>query len=216
VRTMTAHFRQRYPGLDVLINNVGGTFLQYQRTGEGFEYTWALNYLSQYLTTRLLLEPLRRAAHEHGSARVIGITSNMYRFSKAVFPPQNTAHRFNGVSAYASSKRAMNVFTCDMADRYQGTGLTFNAITPGFVATGVASNNPGWGNLAMYILNRFATPLDKGVQPIVHLATAPELRDVSGQYFVKFQQRAPDASCRNPSVRQQLWQISSAMTDLPV
>jgi NAD(P)-dependent dehydrogenase (short-subunit alcohol dehydrogenase family) len=215
VRAMADQFRQRYASLDVLINNVGGTFLHYQRTDDGFEYTWALNYLSQYLTTRLLLEPLRQAANVNGAARVIGVTSSMYRFARATFPPQISARRFNGVLAYASSKRAINVFTCDMAERYRGTGITFNAITPGFVATGVASNNHGWGNLAMRVLNRFATPLDKGVRPIVHLASAPELRAVSGQYFVKFQQRAPDESCRNPLVRQQLWQVSSRMTDLP-
>lgn len=215
-RTLADTFVQRYGELDVLINNAGGTFLKHARSEEGNEHTWALNYLSQFLLTRLLVEPLRRAAAARGEARVLGIASNMYRMSKPAFaqPPQRA--RYNGVYAYAQSKRAMIMSTRSMAQRLDGTGICINAMTPGLVATSVASNNHGWAVWAMRFLHLFATPLEKGVQPIVRLAASPDVREVSGQYFVKFQQRPPYPTCGDPAQLDALWRTSSAATGLPV
>ncbi len=215
VRALAAEFQQRYDRLDVLVNNAGGTFLKYQAAADGLEWTWTVNYLSQYLLTRSLMELLKEAARRNGEARVVGVSSNIYRLSKPVFTPGMDERNFNGVMAYARSKRAINTFSCDMARRMAGSGVSFNAITPGFVATGVASNNHGWASRLMRLMNRFATPVEKGIMPIVHLCAAPEMRGISGQYFVKFQQRAPDASFCDPSVTETLWRISSAQAGLP-
>ncbi len=216
VRALAGAFLQRYGELDVLINNAGGTFLKYARTEDGYEHTWALNYLSQYLLTRLLLGPLRRAAALRGEARVVGISSNMYRLSKPEFDTAPDGSRHNGVMAYARSKRAMNMFTRSMAQRLTGTGVSINAMTPGMVATNVANNNHGWAVRVMSILHEFATPLEKGVQPIVRLAAAPDVRGVSGAYFVKFQQRPVDPTCDDPAQLDNLWRISSQATGLPL
>lgn len=215
VRALAAEFQHRYSRLDVLVNNAGGTFLKYDTTADGLEWTWGVNYLSHYLLTRSLLEPLKRAARQNGEARVVGISSNIYRLSRPAFSAGMDARRFNGVMAYARSKRAINTFSCDMARRMAGSGVSFNAITPGFVATGVASNNHGWASWLMRLMNRFATPVEKGVLPIVRLCVAPELRGVTGQYFVRFHQRAPDASICDPAVSAELWRVSSAQAGLP-
>lgn len=216
VRALASQFLLRYGELDVLINNAGGTFLKYARTEDGYEHTWALNYLSQFLLTRLLLGPLRRAADKRGEARVLGISSNMYRMSKPAFEITPDGDRYNGVIAYARSKRAMIMFTRSMAQQLYGSGVSVNAMTPGMVATNVANNNHGCAVQVMSILHVFATPLEKGVQPIVRLAAAPDVRGVSGAYFVKFQQRPVDPSCDDPAQLQQLWRISSQATGVPV
>src|SRR5262249_34990454 len=62
VRRLGSEFRQRYSRLDVLINNAGAYFSSRQETADGFEQTFALNHLSYFLLTNLLLDMLKASA----------------------------------------------------------------------------------------------------------------------------------------------------------
>ncbi len=186
VRQVAGQFLSRYPRLDVLVNNVGGTFLSYQPSPDGYEMTWALNYLNHFLLTRLLLVSLKETAALSGEARVVELISSIYRLSDPHFDRLPQGGVVQGVLAYAKSKRALIVFACELARRLQGTGVTINAVSPGWVASEIAKSN-GWGrSLLMKTLNLFAPSVEKGVQPVIHLASAPELRSVSGKFFMKY------------------------------
>lgn len=214
VRLLAERFRVRYPSLDVLVNNVGATLLKYQATYEGYEMTWSLNYLGHFLLTHLLKDPLDCAAETHGEARVVEVTSSVYRYSRPDFRKLQRKERYNGALAYAQSKRAMLVYVMEMARRMNGCGVTINAVTPGAVKTHIASDVRGLNWVAMQVINAVALPPDAGVRPILRLAAAPELRGVTGQYFRKTQKMPPDPSLTKPEIVRQLWEISEVMTGL--
>lgn len=217
VRRAAAEFLERYASLDVLINNVGGNFLSYQTSADGYEMTWALNHLNHFLITSLLLTPLKQAAELHGEARILGISSNIYKLSHNRFDRLQKPPFFNGVAAYAQSKRAIIMYTIELARRLSGWGITANAMSPGLVATNVATNNgPFWRGL-MKNINRFALSLETGVQPILRLVSDPALKGISGQFFNKFERNEPDKQCCDEQAIRRLWQLSEQATgtDIP-
>jgi retinol dehydrogenase 12 len=209
---LTDAFHQRYSTLDVLINNVGVTLLRYQASPEGLEMTWSLNYLNHFMLTNLLLDPLRRAAQEHGEARIIEVTSSFFRFVGDDFQRRQGPENYNGVLAYAQSKRAMMVFTCEMARRLKGSGITINAVTPGLVRTNVAGGNGWLAEAILAVMDRFALPVDKGVLPIVELASSDAYRGISGGYFQKSRPGKLSRAITDPQVGQRLWKISEGGT----
>ena len=214
VRRVAGEILMQYPRIDVLINNVGATILNYQSSPDQIEMTWALNYLSHFLMTYLLLGGLKSAASLHGDARIIELTSSIYRISSNNFRQRQKEQVYNGVLAYAQSKRAIISYTVETARRLSGSGVSINAITPGFVRTGIASQNNWFYRQVMRLVAYFSSPIEKGVQSIVSMATAQEMAGISGKYYKKHQQMPDDPSCSDPAVTSQLWQISEQMTGL--
>src|SRR5436190_9498298 len=92
---------------------------------------------------------------------------------------------YNGWRQYCRSKLMNLLFTYELARRLEGTGVTVNALHPGWVATGFAGDN-GWrGQVWQFVANCFAISSEKGAQTILYLATSPEVEGISGRYFVR-------------------------------
>ena len=62
VRRVAGDFRKQFTRLDVLLNNAGGVFSTRQETVDSYEMTFALNHLSYFLLTNLLLDMLKANA----------------------------------------------------------------------------------------------------------------------------------------------------------
>lgn len=215
VRRVAAQFTASHPTLDVLVNNVGLNSMKFRRSPDGIEHTWALNYLNHFLLTNLLLSNLRRAAEKTGEARIVEVTSSMYRFASSHFAPSQSGRGYNGVKAYAQSKRAMLVFVNELTRRLAGSGITANAVTPGAVKTSIASENPDIYRLIMSVINRFALPVEEGAKPIVRLCADPHLRTTSGAYYTKYDRRSVSKDISSPITGQRLWQLSAQAVGLP-
>jgi retinol dehydrogenase-12 len=99
VRQLANHFIQHYPRLDVLINNAGGFFMKRRETAEGIEMTLALNLLSPFLLTNLLLSPLQASR----GGRIINVSSDAHRRSRLNFDDMESRRRYSGTPMRAPS-----------------------------------------------------------------------------------------------------------------
>jgi NAD(P)-dependent dehydrogenase (short-subunit alcohol dehydrogenase family) len=213
VRCIAEEFREKYSRLDVLINNAGAFFLRRTLNSAGMEMTWALNQLSYFLLTNLLLDQIIASA----PARIVNVASGAHYVGKIRFDDLNLERGYNGWKAYSQSKLANVLFTYELARRLRGTGVTVNSLSPGFVATGIGHNTP---LLVRYvwqtIQNMRGKSPEEGAETIVYLANSKEVEGVSGKFYVDKEavKSSPISYDNQTSLR--LWEICEQMTGLRV
>jgi NAD(P)-dependent dehydrogenase (short-subunit alcohol dehydrogenase family) len=204
VRQLAETFRQRYPRLDVLINNAGVFAASRRLTADGFEASYQVNYLSHFLLTQLLLEDLGRSRQ----GRIINLSSSVHSVGK--FDPENlqSEKKFSVLGTYSASKLFMLLFTIELAARLRGTTVTANAVHPGIVRTPMMLRAPGMFKVVSYLALPFSLSPQQGATTSVYLASSPEVRQVSGEYFVNSRPAAFKTKFNTAEVRESLWSIS--------
>ena len=214
-RSLAQQFQQKYGRLDVLVNNAGGFFMRRQETVDGLEMTFALNHLSYFLLTNLLLDMLKASAPGVTGSRIVNVSSGAESGAKPDWDDLQMTKKYSGFQAYACSKRFNLYFTYELARRLDGSGVTVNALHPGAVATSLWSN-PARG------LARLITPAtrlvmrspEKGAETAVYLATSQEVEGISGKYFVDNKAKYSSRASQEPEAARRLWQISEQLTGL--
>ncbi len=179
-----------------------------QLSADGIEMTWTLNHLSYFLLTLLLLDTIKSSA----PARVVNVSSDAHQSGKINFEDLQGECSYRGFSAYAQSKLANVLFTYELARSLEGTGVTANALHPGFVATGFGKNNRPPVRLGMNIVNLFALKPAQGAQTSIYLASTPEVEGVTGKYFVKCKPVPSSPASYDTETARRLWEVSERMT----
>jgi retinol dehydrogenase-14 len=124
-------------------------------------------------------------------------------------------HSYSGATAYNQSRLANLLFTYELARRLQGTSGTANALHPGMVSTGFGGEDPGRAQrLLVTILRPFMLTADQGAKTTIHLASAPDLTDVSGRFFTRRKPRRSSNASYDQATAAQLWKVSAEMTGL--
>lgn len=201
-------FLARHDRLDVLINNAGAVFTKRAESADGIEMTWALNHMSYFVLTDLLLGALRAAP----AARVVNVSSDAHRGATINFDDPQLKRGFSGWRAYGQSKLANILFTNELARRLSGSNVTANSLHPGFVASGFGHNNSGLLSLLIGLAQRVAAiSPEAGAETTVYLATSPEVAGVRGQYFVKCQAVKPAPAAQDAGAATRLWALSEAL-----
>jgi len=210
VRDLAGRFRDRHSRLDVLINNAGGMWLRRETTEDGLEMTVAVNHLAYFLLTHLLLDTLRASA----PARIVNVSSAAHRKATLDFDDLMGERGYNGWRQYCRSKLMNLLFTYELARKLEGTGVTANALHPGWVATGFAGNN-GWrGRLWQFVARCFAISVEEGARTAVYLASSSEVAGVNGRYFIRERIEPSSAASTDDAVAHRLWQMSEQWTSL--
>lgn len=208
VRSLADEVLQRLPRLDVLINNVGGYWDNRHVTADGLERTFALNHLAPFLLTNLLLDRLKQSA----PARVVTVSSNAQRIGRIDFDDLQGENAYSGSRAYDQSKLANLLFSYELARRLQGAGVTANALHPGVVSTSFGAEDPGW---IQRLFVPFFRPLMKtpaqGAATSIHLASSPELKDVTGLYFANSKAKKSSERSYDLSAATRLWKVSDEL-----
>jgi NAD(P)-dependent dehydrogenase (short-subunit alcohol dehydrogenase family) len=210
VRSLAEQVQQRHGRLDVLVNNAGGFFLRRQESADGIEMTWALNHLAAFLLTNLLLDMLQDSA----PARVVNVSSESHRNARIHFEDLQMAHGYNAMEAYGQSKLANLLFTYELARRLEGTGVTANALHPGFVNTHIGKQHWLVRPILSVIHFFFARSPEEGAETPLYLASSPEVAGVDGQYFIDKEAVESSPASRDPETAQRLWTVSEKMTGL--
>jgi NAD(P)-dependent dehydrogenase (short-subunit alcohol dehydrogenase family) len=208
IRELARQFRERYDRLDVLVNNAGGIWFKREVTVDGLEMTLAVNHLAYFLLTDLLLDMLGAST----PARIINVSSGAHRKATLDFDNPQAERRYNGWQQYCRSKLMNLLFTYELARRLEGKALTANALHPGWVATNIVGNN-GWrGRLWHLVARGLAIRPEEGARTVIYLATAPEVKGISGRYFVREQAVASSPASYDEDAARRLWQISQEWT----
>ena len=196
--------------LDVLVNNAGLIRLWRELTVDGLEMTFALNHLAYFLLTNLLLETLKASA----SARIVSVSSAAHQRCKLNFDDLQGEANYNPWAAYQRSKLANILFTRELARRLAGTGVTVNALHPGFVRTEIfrAEGSTGW--LLRRAAELFALTPEKGARTSIYLATSPDVEGQTGQYFVRQKPVRSSPESRDDATASKLWDVSAMLTGL--
>ncbi len=129
VTHMATEVNKRFPRLNVLINNAGLLTDHRQLSSDGFELTFAVNYLAPFLLTRKLLPTLQA----NPPARIVNVASTAMGGGMIDFDNLQLDHGFNGWQAYANSKLANVLFSFALAKRLAGTGVVSNSLCPGLI-----------------------------------------------------------------------------------
>jgi NAD(P)-dependent dehydrogenase (short-subunit alcohol dehydrogenase family) len=120
----------------------------------------------------------------------------MHTSARLNFDDLQGARKYSGMKAYGQSKLALLMHTYDLARRLAGTGVTVNALHPGFVASDMYRSSGGFIKLLGPVINLMAVSPEAGAETSVYVATSPEVAGMTGKYFVKKQAVASsDASC---------------------
>jgi NAD(P)-dependent dehydrogenase (short-subunit alcohol dehydrogenase family) len=212
VRRIAQEFKSKHGTLDVLINNAGGTFDKRQTTSEGLEYTFALNHLSYFLLSNLLLETLKATPN----ARVINVSSSAQAQGKIKWDDPQYERAYNGMGAYFQSKLMNVLFSNALARRLQGSGVTVNALHPGVVNSGFGDNaTTPLMRVAYWLIKRFgAISTSDGAKTSIYLASSAEVAGISGKYFEKQKVVANNPIANDLEAQERLWTLSAQITGL--
>jgi NAD(P)-dependent dehydrogenase (short-subunit alcohol dehydrogenase family) len=197
--------------IDVLINNAGLVVGDRRVTEDGFEMTFGVNHLGHFLLTDLLLDRLRQT----DGARIVVVASHAHKSARGGldFDDLQAERRYRPFLVYSRSKLANILFTRELARGLDGSGVTVNALHPGFVGSrfGRDGDIGWWGNLGMPLARPFAISNEKGARTSIYLASSPDVARSNGQYFYKCAPSTPSASARDNTAAKRLWEVSEQL-----
>jgi NAD(P)-dependent dehydrogenase (short-subunit alcohol dehydrogenase family) len=212
VRAATDRIIETEPRLDVLVDNAGAIFPERSESPDGIEATLAVLVVGPFVLVSGLLPLLQRTP----GARVVCVTSGgMYTQKLDLDDLQSTLAPFSGPRAYARAKRAQVALVREWARRLRGTGVTINAMHPGWADTpGLAETLPGFYRAMRPVLRSPA----EGVDTIAWLAADPAGAATSGSLYLD---RRPRPFDRVPGTRlsagdrRRLWDMIVALSGAP-
>ncbi len=207
VRQLADEVGRRFDRLDVLVNDAGVDVGRRETTADGYELTFAVNYLAPFLLTSLLLPQLTGSA----PSRVLNVVSSAHHGGKIDFEDLQSERHFSQ-KTYNNSKLALVVHTYELARRLQGTGVTANCVDPGFVKGTRIGRTLSLPYQAVGVLmTPFMASPAKGAETLVWAATAPELEQVSGAYLKKRKQSSSSTGSRDPELATRLWDVTERL-----
>ena len=209
VRNLAEILKSKYETIDVLINNAGVYKRKRSVTVDGFEEMFAANHLGPFLLTNLVLEKLQAAVQAHGSARLLNITAPST--VPLNFDDLQGEGSFNSLNAFGATKMANLLFTLELAQRLENTGITVNAVHPGLARSGLMKE----GSFLVRLLTRLASPPPERVTgALLQAATAPEFERRTGTFLHNGKEIDVPAYARDRATQQRLWDISERLTGL--
>lgn len=210
IRTFATEFLARYDRLDVLIDNAGLVMARRTTTADGFETTFGVNHLGHFSLTDLLLDRLRASA----PSRIVVVASQAHKMARRglAFDDLQSQRRYRGLDAYSKSKLANILYTRELARRLAGTGVTVNAVHPGYVASRFGRDGDMRFEPALKLgAKLFAITAEEGARTSIYLASSPAVSGVTGQYFAKCKSVSMSKAARDDVAARRLWDASEAL-----
>lgn len=210
IRHCADAIKEKEDGIDILVNNAGLMSCPFQKSVDGIEMQFAVNHLGHFLLTNLLLDKIK----EKVDARIIVVASSLYKYATVDLVNFNNETYYNPTQAYGRSKLANILFTQALSKRLPDS-ITVNSMHPGVV----------WTELGRYRIPNYIVKLlftipayflmrspDQGAQTIIHMATEPSLKGVTGKYFGDCSIESLNSHAEDQHMSEKLWEMSEHLT----
>lgn len=211
VKAMADRLIANHPDINVLINNAGTFSNTRVITPEGFERTWAVNYLSRFLLSHLLLDTLKK----NSPSRIIDVSGTYHSKGVIHFDDINLFKNYSLATANNQSKLANVLFTYKMARMLSGSKVTINTLHPGAVNTGSVLRSDDFSAFSKWMYRLFSpffkSP-EQGAVTSVFLATSSEVEGVTGKYFVNKKAVKSSKASYDEGLQDRLWVICPSCT----
>ena len=194
--------------IDVVINNVGAIFMSHQLNSEGIEMTLALNHLSCFTLTNMLLDNIENI----DNMRIINVSSNAHRRTSINTGNLEMQDCYNGWLAYKKSKLANIYFTYYLSNILKDSTVTVNCLHPGLVNSNFANNTEQFHyKIAASLIKLFGISNLEGAQTSIYLASDDLISNITGKYFYKCRPIKSSAISLDQDIAKKLWGASESL-----
>ena len=207
IENVSQQIKKDFTKLDVLLNNAGGVFSDFQLYEDGIEMTIANNHFNYFWLTYYLFDLLKNGT----DARIINVASDSHYNAKKIDVESFYQKKsYFVLRAYEQSKLANVLFTYSLAEKAKPFNITVNALHPGFVYTpiGTKNGNKLFGFLWSSFSKLFALTVEKGASSHIYLASSDEVKNTTREYFHNCKSKKSSAISYDKTVQEFLWQES--------
>ena len=202
--------------IDILINNAGVMMCPLSKTEDGFEMQMGTNHFGHFYLTNLLLPLIKKAAP---GARIVNVSSLAHKKAKIYWDDVNWEKTpYDSVKAYGQSKLANILFTRELAERLEGSGVTVYCLHPGVIATELGRHIRdylGIFSVALLVVRPFIKSPESGAQTTIFCAVEETIREETGKYYADCRETATcPVALSNPEDQSKLWALSEQLTGL--
>ncbi|CAK1550929.1 unnamed protein product [Leptosia nina] len=205
---------KEFANIHLLVNNAGIMFGDYNLTEDGFETQLAVNHLSHFYLTHLLLPTLKRGGTMEDPSRIVNVTSCAHFPGKIYFDDINMKEHYDTTAAYAQSKLAQL-----MTARYVN-GLLENkdapvkcySVHPGIVDTDLFTNS-NFGKMPWARRLFFKTP-EKGAISVLYACFDKEILKKGGLYISNCKEGFSNRFSKNEKHQKKLFELSCALVHI--
>jgi NAD(P)-dependent dehydrogenase (short-subunit alcohol dehydrogenase family) len=212
IHAFAHEFQSEFSELHVLVHNAGLILSERRETEDGLEATFGTNHLGPFALNRLLLPMLKASV----PSRIVVVSSAAHfgAHKGLDFDDLQSKHNYSGTRVYAASKLANVLFTNQLAQRLQGTGVSAFSLHPGVVATGFTADGDAkglWGFFFKWFRPFLLSP-EKGARTSIYLCTQPDIEHLSGAYFQKCKVQKSSPSAQDDGAALKLWEVSETLS----
>ncbi|KAJ9554905.1 hypothetical protein OSB04_009519 [Centaurea solstitialis] len=219
VKTFADNFLALNLPLNVLINNAGIMFCPYQLSQDGIEMQFATNHLGHFYLTNLLLDKMKNTASATGiEGRIVNVSSvaHLHTYEEGIkFDAINDKNSYSDKKAYGQSKLASILHANELSRRLkeEGVNITVNSVHPGLIMTNLMKHSLNLMRIMKLVTYLLWKNVPQGAATTCYVAVHPNLKGVSGKYFLDCNEWPASDFARDPKLAKKLWDYSNHLLD---
>lgn len=202
IENLASALRKRFKYINILIHNAGVWPSKLQKTEDGLELAFMVNYLAPFYLTHHLLSLLK----EGTPSRIVLVNAGLYQWGN--FDPEFTpwGKDFGRIKTYMNSKLCGILFMRKIAPILENSGVIINAVHPGVIRTGLGDFQ-GIIGVLLKCVKRFLKPIEVGAKGPVNLALNPHIV-TNGSYYDELEEKNIVEKALDDELAAKLWDIS--------
>ncbi len=194
--------------IDVLIHNAGVYLTKKELTEDKLEKLFVVHYLTSFIINYLLMDKLK----SQKNSRIILVSSEGHRFAAWGLRMDDLnwdKRRYTGLRSYGSAKTAQLLSMLIFDEKFEGSGVTINAMHPGAVKSDTGQEN---GRLYRWFKKKFFDKTLKSpeisAEALYYLGNSKDIDGVSAKFFNLTTEEIPAPPALDYESAKELWKKS--------